>query len=318
MLQKLFAAIGRLYTFLMSLVVAAILGVTTWGFWGFYQETRLQNQFISEGKLLSVRIQQAEHQQRSWRDMLSNTAYLTFAYRGKTYNTRFVSDTTYVGEGDRVQLLYHPAYDAFRQPRSAIHFDQSTRKSRLIGWTTIRAFSDENRLLLLCIILSAASFFFISGVIVTLIPIPFLQGIARFALVVALAIGTVFFAYDTYQYFHYYQHLKTSGREVTVRVLDTDRRSLGRGGSRRTHWYNYEATIRYQQQERVIAISQADFETLKPSDTLQAYYDESVNDFMSVTYGPDYWLILVPTFFGLLTILFLRAGFVSQQQNQRR
>ena len=313
MFQKLLTTLGRVYSFIMSLVVAAILAVTTWAFWGLYQDVRLQTEFVKEGQLVSVTVDQAEHQQRTWRDILSNSAYLTFRHKGKDYTSRFVADTTYVGEGDRVQLLYHPAHDAFRQPRDEVNFDQSNRKSRLIQWTTIRSFTDENRLLLLCLLLSTASFFFISGVIVTIIPIPFLQDIARLLFIVALVVGAAFFTYDTYQYFNYYQHLKTSGHEVAVRVLDTDRRSIGRGGSRRTHWYRYEATIRYQAQERVIPISEADFETLKPNDTLTAYYDESVNDFMSVKYGPDYWLVIVPAFFLLITILLIRSGFTSKK-----
>ncbi|GAB2557866.1 hypothetical protein [Spirosoma areae] len=312
MLQKLITATGRVYSFIMSLLIAAILGVTTWAFWGLYEDVQLQGKFVKEGQLVSITVDRAEHEQRTWRDVLSNSAYLTFRYQGKDYTSRFVTDTAYVGNGDRVQLLYHPAYDAFRQPHDEVHFDQSTRKSRLIGWTTVRAFSDENRLLLLCLLLSTASFFFISGVIVTIIPIPFLQDIARLALLLALAIAAVFFTYDTYQYFQYFQHLKTSGQQVTVRVLDTDRRTHGRG-SGSTHWYDYEATIGYRQQERVIPISEADYETLKPNDTLKAYYDESVNDFMSVTYRPDYWLVIVPAFFLLITLLLIRSGFISQK-----
>ena len=318
MFQKLLATLGRVYSFIMSLVVAAILAVTTWAFWGLYQDVRLQTQFVKEGQLVSVTVDRAEHEQRTWRDILSNSAYLTFRHKGKDHTSRFVADTTYVGAGDRVQLLYHPTHDAFRQPRNDVRFDQSTRKSRLIGWTTVRSFTNENRLLLLCLMLSTASFFFISGVIVTVIPIPFLQAIARLLFIVTLTIGAAFFTYDTYQYFNYYQHLKTNGRKIAVPVLDTDRRSIGRGGSRRTysrtHWYRYEATIRYQAQERVIPISEADFETLKPNDTLTAYYDESVNDFMSVNYPPDYWQVLGPAFLWLITILLVRSGFTSMKR----
>ena len=315
MFQKLFTALGRVYSFIMSLAVAAILAVTTWAFWGLYQDVRLQGRFAKEGKLLSVTVDRAEHEQRTWRDILSNSVYLTFRHQGKYYESRFVMDTTYVSDGDRVQLLYHPAHDAFRQPRNDVQFDQSTRNSRLIGWTTIRSFRDENRLLLLCLILSTASFFFISGVIVTVIPIPFLQDIARLVFIVVLAVGAAFFTYDTYQYYRYYQQLKTNGREVAVRILDTDRQSLGRGRSSRIKWYRYEATIRYQGQERVIPISENDFEAVKPNDTLKAYYDESVSDFMSVNYPPDYRLVLGPAFLWLITILLVRSGFVSQQKN---
>ena len=314
MFQKLLTGLGRVYSFIMSLIVAAILAVTTWAFWELYQDAQLQGQFVKEGQLLSVTVERAEHDQRIWRDILSNSTYLTFRHKGKDYTSRFVMDTTYVSEGDQVQLLYHPTYDAFRQPRNDVHFDQSARKSRLIGWTTIRSFTDENRLLLLCLILSTASFFLISGVIVTIIPIPFLQDIARLLFIVTLVVGSAFFTYDTYQYYQYYQHLKTDGREVAVQILDTDRKSLGRGGSNRIHWYRYEATVRYRAQERVIPISETDFETVKPNDTLKAYYDESVNDLMSVNYPPDYRLGLGPAFLWFITILLVRSGFISQQK----
>ena len=316
MFQKLLIGLGNVYSFVMSLVVAAIFAVTTWAFWGLYQDARLQGEFVKEGQLLSITVDRVERKQRTWQDMLSNSTYLTFRHQGKEYTSRFVMDTSYVSEGDRVELLYHLAHDAFRQPRNDVRFDQSTRNSRLIGWTTIRSFSDENRLLLLCLMLSTASFFFISGVIVTVIPVPFLQDLARLLFIVALAVGSVFFTYDTYQYYRYYQHLKTNGREVAVRILDTDQRSLGPGGSNRIQWYRYEATIRYQGQERVIPISETDFETVKTNGTLKAYYDESVSDFMSVNYPPDYRLVLGPAFLWLITILLVRSGFVSQQNKQ--
>lgn len=298
----------------MSLIVAIVLGVATWVSWGFYQDSRLQSQFVREGKLLSVTVDQAEQKQRSWRDIFSNCTYLTFSYQGKTYTTRFVMDSKYVGSGDRVQLVYHPDYDTFRQPNSEVKFDQSKRKSRLIDWTSIRDFSNENRLLLLCLVLTTAAFFMITGVIVTLIPLTFLQDIARFILVVELFIAALFFSYDTGRYYQYYQHLKTSGEEVAVKVLDTDRRARHRN-SRSRSWrqYTYEATIRYQQQERVIPISEADFDHLKPNDSLKARYDESVNDFMSVDYSLDYEQVLVPMFFWLISFILIRPFFVRKK-----
>ena len=317
MLQQLVSTLGRVYNFVISLIVAAVLGIVTWGFWQYYQDTRLQNRFVQEGQRISVLVDKGEQKHRSWRDMISNSTYLTFQYKGKAYTTRFVMDSGYVGSGDRVQLLYHPVYDAFRQPRNEIRYDQSNRKSRLVEWSTVRSFTDENKLLFLCIILTTASFFLIAGVMATIIPVGFLQDIARFVLMVELMIAAVFFTYDTYQYFQYYQHLKTNGHEVAVQVLDTRRKAVG-NNTRNTAWktYTYEATIQYQQQERVIPISEDDYETLKPKDTLKAYYDASVNDFMSVNYPPDYWLVAVPAFFLLISILLLRS-FLGRKQHKQ-
>lgn len=313
MLQQLANTLGRVYSFLISLIFTAVLCLVTYGFWEYYRDVRLENQFAQEGRLVAVTVDQAAQKQRSWRDALSHSTYLTFRYNEKEYTTRYVMDSSYVGSGDRVELLYHPAYDAFRQARNEVHFDRSTQKSRLVNWTTIRSFTDENKLLLLCILLTTASFFLVTGVLATIMPVGFLQAIARLVFTVEVVIATIFLTYDTYQYFQYYQHLKANGHAVAVRVLDTHRRVVG-NNTESTAWklYNYDATIHYQRQERVIPISENDFETAKPGDTLRAYYDESVNDFMSVDFPPDYWLIVLPAFFGLLSVLFVRALFTSQ------
>ena len=318
MLQQLFNTLGRVYSFITSLAVAVVLALATYGFWDYYQDVHLQNQFAREGQLVAVTVDQASQKQQSWRDALSHSTYLTFRYRGKEYTTRYVMDSSYVGSGNRVQLLYHPAYDAFRQSRNDVRFDRSTRKSRLVDWTTIRTFTDENKLLLLCIMLGTASFFLATGVLATIMPVGFLQTIARLVLTVELLIATIFLTYDTYQYFHYYQHLKANGHEVAVRVLDTQRRLIG-NNMKSTAWksYTYEATIHYQQQERVIPISEDDFETLKPTDTLRAYHDEAVNDFMSVDYPPDYWQVVLPAFFGFLSILAVRSIVAGHHQKRQ-
>lgn len=318
MLKELFTSLGRVFNFLISLVVAVILGFTTWAFWGIYQEALVQREFVKEGQLISVTVNQADHKQRSLRDIMGNSVYLTVAYKGKDYTTRYVRDTTYVSAGDRVQLLYHPRYDAFRQPGDEIHFDQSKRKSRLIDWTAIRFFSNENRLLFFCLFLSIATFFLISGVIATVLPVPFLQSLARFVFVATLFAAAVFFTYDTWRYYQYYQHLKTDGQQVTVRVLDTDRKARFRQSSRHTFYkvYDYDATIQYQKQERVIPISEDDFERLKPNDSLKVFYDESIDDFMSVDYSLTYSQILLPAFFWLLAFILLRPGSTRTKKSQ--
>lgn len=273
---------------------------------------------MEEGQRLSVLVEKGEQKHRSWRDMISNSTYLTFQYRGKAYTTRFVMDSGYVGSGDRVQLLYHPAYDAFRQPRNVIHYDQSNRKSRLVQWSSVQSFTDENKLLFFCILLTSVSFFLLTGVIVTIVPLGFLQDIARLALIAELILAAIFFTYDTYQYFQYYGHLKANGHEVAVRVLDTYRRAVGNSSGKHNHspLYTYEATIQYQQQERVIPISEDEYDTLKPNDSLKAYYDASLNDFMSVDYPPDYLKIVIPVFFLFISTLLLRSTIGSRQQKQ--
>lgn len=304
MFQQFFSILGRIYQFMVSLVITALLGLATWVCWGFYEEASLQSRFASEGRLVSVRVSEVSHEQRSWRDVLGNSAYLTVQYQGRPYTTRFVTDTTFVSEGDRVSLLYHPDYDALRQPEPA-HQNPAFHKSRLIRWSTINEFTIENKLLLLCFVLATAFFFYGSGVLTMLIPVPFLQDMARLVLTIELFAVAVFFAYDTYAYFQYYQGLKTHGRAVAVTVLDTHRRSVG--GKSRHGWYEYQANVRRNNQAYTIPISEADYDMAKPGHVLRAIYDESMPDLMSADFPPDYKRLFIPVFFGVFAVILLRS-----------
>ncbi|SOD81910.1 hypothetical protein [Spirosoma fluviale] len=312
MLGKIATVLGRLYTFLLSLVVALILSVATWGMWQYYQDVRLLDDFSRKARPVTVAITNAEQKQRSWQDVFSNSTYLTVEYQGKAYPCRFVMDSGYVGSGDRVKLLYHPDYDSFRQPRAVLKFDESNRKSRLIEWSSIRDFSPSNRLLLLCMLLSTASFFFSSGLIGSLIPIPFLQTIARFLFVLALGCAAIFFTYDTIAYFNYYQLLNKEGQSVSVPVLATNRKAHGR----KYNWYTYEATVRHQGQERIVPISEDDFDALSSSlpGSVTVRYVAAVDDLMADDFTPDYWVIVVPLFFYLLVFLFVRPAYTVTRQ----
>lgn len=311
MLQKLVTTAGAIYRFVMSLVITVLLGAATWFCWEFYEEVRLQSQFAEEGKLVPVRVDAVDHRQRSWRDALGNAAYLTVTYGGKPYVTRFVIDTTYVSAGDQVRLLYHPAYDAFRQPDRGPAGRPSTTKSRLIQWSTLETAGPETKWLLLCVLLTTAFFFCGSGVLVSLIPVPFLQDIARLVFTIELFAVTIFLTYDTYTYFQYYQQLKSQGRPVTVTVLDTDRRLFGRDPD--DGWYDYEANVRFDGREYRIPISRAGYDTRKAGDSLDALYDPSVPDLMAADFPPDYMHLILPFFFGLLTIMLMRSVFDHRQ-----
>ncbi|GAB3553683.1 hypothetical protein [Spirosoma fluminis] len=173
MLQKLLAALGNFYVIVISVLISAGLCAATWASWVFYEEVELQSQFAREGELRSVTINQVEHEQRSWRDRLNSSAYITFTYQGKDYTARYVNDTSYVREGDRVQLLYHPQHDAFRQPVSEIQSSAGIPKSRLIDWTAIKL-SPERQVLFFCLLLTSITFFFVSGPLLKFIQIPVL------------------------------------------------------------------------------------------------------------------------------------------------
>lgn len=320
MFRKFVTTVGRIYNFIMSVVVAALLTFGTWVCWGFYADAQIQKEFTQEGQRVSVTVVQAEQRQKSWRDIFSNTTYLTVRYQGADYPIRYVMDSTYVVEGDQVTLLYHPRYRAFRQLNGGLHMKRSTstRKSRLIDWTTISTFSDEHRLLLLCLVLTTASFFLVAGILVTLLPLTFLQDLARLVLIIELAAATLFFTYDTWAYFQYYQKLRDNGHRITVRVRDTDRTARYRNSRSSWQTYDYQARIQDRGQEQIIPISSNDFDRLKPNDSLEVFYNESMNDSMSADFSPDYWQVLVPLFLGLITFVLMRKGISGSSKASTR
>ncbi|GAB3503458.1 hypothetical protein GCM10027341_32610 [Spirosoma knui] len=316
MLQKLLAALGNFYVLVISVLISAGLCAATWVSWVFYQEVELQSQFAQEGQLRSVVINQVDHEQRSWRDMLNNSAYITFTYQGKDYTARYVNDTSYVREGDRVQLLYHPQHDGFRQPVSEIHSPAGIPKSRLINWTAIKL-SHERQVLFLCLLLTSITFFFVSGLLLKFVQIPVLQQMARLLLGLELLALSGFMAYSFWTYYLLYQHIKANGRETTVQVVDTDRVSTTRRSRSRINWYSYQATVQYQQRQRIIPISEADYELLKPTNALQVYSDESADELMSVDYPLDYSRGLVPIVCGALALLVVLPSLTRRKQNRQ-
>lgn len=314
MLRDLFNFLGRLYNLVVSLILMALLAGATWLMWHFYQEEKLQNLFLEEGQRVQVQITEVDLAQRSWRDVFGNATYIKFPYQQKTYETRYGMDSAWVGTGDRVNLLYHPGRDEFRQPHTERKPDRTV--SRLVRWSSVNDFSLENKLLAGVLVLATALFFVASGAIVSLLPgLTFIQAIARMVLVVVLGVVAVFFSYDAAAYYRYYQHVKTNGRPLEVTVLETDRHRIGRS-TRRSAFksYRYDATCRFGKGKRTIPITEDEYEILKPNDRLTVLYDESLDDSMSATYPGNYWLYAAPVFFWILFLFFgWRALFGKQK-----
>jgi hypothetical protein len=301
MIRAFFTFLGRLYMLVMQIILAVVLGIVTWACWGLYQDEKLANQFLKEGQLVPVKIEDTSNKPLSWRDYLGNVSYLTFHYNRKAYTTRFLIDTLYVGTGDRVSLLYHPRIDAFRQPGQQFHFKDDKSQSRLIRWSMVNTFSSENRWLVACLFLSGIFCLFACGVLANITNWDFFGAIGRLFFVMLLLAGSIFFTYDFWEYHQYFQHLRTNGRQMTVKVLETDRMSYSTRQSR--HWksYLYLARVQLNRQERTIPLEEADYEVLKPGDSLSVLYDETLDDMMPVSYSMDYRQLWVVVFFWVIT-----------------
>ncbi|MCY7352906.1 MAG: hypothetical protein LH606_19980 [Cytophagaceae bacterium] len=294
-MKQLADLLGRIASLIVGIVVTAGLAVAAWGMWYGYQEARLQRRFVTEGQPVEVIVRDVSRERKTWLDAFGNSAYVDFPYRGRNYTTRFASDTLWVSAGDRVQLLYHPQLDAFRQPVTVRKPGRVT--SRLIKWSVVAGFSREYQLLAGFLLVAAALFFFGGGVLVMITGWTFIQDLARLVLVALLAAGALFFTYDSIAYYRYYQHLRSQGQPLEVTALDKYKTAHGR---RSVSWYTYDATIRFENQERVIPIEEDEYEMLRPPAPLRVLYDREQDDLVSATYAMEYSQFFAPVFLWVL------------------
>ncbi|GAB3553687.1 hypothetical protein [Spirosoma fluminis] len=140
---------------------------------------------------------------------------------------------------------------------------------------------------------------------------------ARLLLGLELLALSGFMAYSVWTYYNVYQTLKANGRETTVQVVDTDHVSTTRRSRSGINWYSYQAIVQYQQRQRIIPISETDYESLKPTNALRVYSDESADELMSVNYPLDYSRVLVPIVCGALAMLIVFPSLTRRRQNRQ-
>jgi hypothetical protein len=304
MFQQFFRFLGSLYELVWGFLLTALLGVAVMVTWHFYQEEVFQTQLRSQGEPVTVQINRADRTPRALWDMLGNAVYIGFTHHNQSYETRYLSDTLWLSEGDRVTLLYHQQSDRFGQLQQAPIAHDTRVVSRLINWSAVADFSRETKALALFVLLVLALFFVGSGVLVRLTGLTFIQTIARALFVTGLGVMALFLTYDAFQYYQYGTLLKRNGQRTEVRVVDTDRLSHGR----KYHWYTYQATFPFKNQQRVVAITEADYGRLNAGATqLAVLYDPSLNDFITADYSLSFSQVGAALFFWLILFLLLRS-----------
>jgi len=309
-MNQLVAFLGRIAGWAVSALVTAGLAALAWLLWIGYGEARLQRQFETEGQPVLVTVADASRESRSWRDAFGGVAYVSFLHRTNSYTTRIVSDTMWVGAGDRVRLLYHPGLDAFRQP--VVERKSGVQTSRLVKWSVADGFSTENKILVGFVLVATIVFFMSVGLLVSLTGWTFLQGFARIVLLVVLGGAAVFFTYDSLGYYRYYQHLRSQGQPLEVVVLEKYKTAHGR---RSVLYYTYDATVRLNDQPRVIPIEEAEYETLRPGDRLRVLCDREQGDAMSARFSMEYHPFFAPVFlWGLVGWLVWRGFSVKKRE----
>jgi hypothetical protein len=305
MLHSFFSFIKRLYYLVVAIILSLLMGFAVYGSWSLYLEEKLANEFIKEGHLVRVKVEDTSTEPESWKDYLSNSVYLSFSYQHQVYEARFVSDTIYVSTGDSVSLFYHPGLKAFMQIQQPFHFNQSKGSSRLIKWSVINSFSQENKWLAICLVLAAAFLLFSGGVLVTITGWGFLQVIGRFIGSMLLVGGALFFSYDSWHYYRYYQHIKTNSEQTKVTILDTDRSSYYSRQSRYWKSYLYTAKVAFEGQQRIIPLQERDYDRLTAGDQLEVLYDVSLEELIPLDYPIDYRQFYLVLFFWSVSFLII-------------
>ncbi len=302
MRSNLLRRLGRLYSSLATLVVAALLGAATVAAWHFYQQEHLRAQLMAEGQPVTVRVERTDRQSRQAWDALGNFVYVGFRYQGRPYEVRCTSPTRWLAAGDQLALRYLAGPDVFGQPRVAPPVRRQPGVSRLINWSALPDFTPETLALLLVALAAGALFFVGSGLLASLTGWRVFSALARPVGVVVLGAGAVFFTYDTAQYYRYAAALRRDGQPLTVAVLRAEQhadRQTTRSSSYNLRTYTYTATFRHHGQAREVAIEQADYARLTAGDPrLAVRYDAARDDFIAEGYSPRWLPVLLPLFFG--------------------
>ncbi|WP_298741488.1 hypothetical protein [uncultured Chitinophaga sp.] len=293
----------------VTLLLTALVGFAAWGSWQLYENEVVSRKFAREGKLVTVQVTATDRGNHFWYDQFTNHVYITFKHLGRSYAARYTQDSGWVSEGDKVTLLYHPQVGAFRQPGKRIHFASPfSDHSRLIDFTIASMWSDQRKWQVLGLALSTLFAILLFGMLTSIVRLPWLKWVGPSIMVVLVLTGTLYFTFNTLEYFHYYQRVK-SGNQISVKVLSTDynvRSSNSEG------WSTYRATVQFGKGQRVIPIEAADYEKLRPQDLLPVIYKRELDDMMPVNYGPEFSNLIVTIFMWFLTI-FLAKQYIFKE-----
>jgi hypothetical protein len=296
-----FSSLKSLLLFLLHVCLAALFGLLTWVFWGLYQDERAASRYDLEGQKITVTVTAYSTNKQDWKDNIQNAKYIYFSFRGKRYSTRFVEDSTWVSEGSKVRLLYSSKEDAFRQERKVVYNPRSN-VSKLIGWTSISLLSKRNIALISFLLVAIIFFFLLAGLLARIPGLSFITSVSAVVFKVLLLIGLIYLSYNAYAYYQYYNRLKTFGQQQQVTVVDKNKHYLLRNSRNTPFRIIYTATVSFQNEERVIPVSEEDFSEIDKGSWLDVLYSTEVDDMMSVDYQMN---PLIFIFTGLTWLLFL-------------
>ncbi len=298
--------------FVLHLILTVMFAFLTWIFWGLYHQEKLSYEFQQQGKPVTITVNGYNDAKKNWTDYLGNIKYISFTYKGKTYNTRYTQDSVFVTEGTKLTLLYNPSSDAFRQPSKEI-YSSKNNESLLIGWTGVALLSPLHKSLLSFLLVALAFFFLLAGLLARIPGLYVITSVAGFVFSVLLLAGVVYVSYDAFNYYRYYHHIKNTGEKQQVTVLDKDVYYLyndnGNNGNFDPFRYVYTATVDFKNNDRTIPVSLHDYNSLQKGSRLNVYYDTTLNDMMAADYSINPSIFIFSALLWLITIIILSKRF---------
>ena len=294
--------IKRIFLFILHCGLILFLVVVARETWSSYQEEKLTDRFAREGTPVSVRVGAESQVKKNWKDYLSNNRYFTFTYQEKTYTVHYFLDSGWVGTGDLIHLLYLPALDAFRQPGNFVRRGTGYKKSPLVSWIVVGTFSLANRSLFITVLLSVVIVVFSLSAMARLTGISLFDKLANVIVIVAAYSSAIFFTWDLWMNYRYYNAVKAQGSTLTLPVITTDAYTYGtpRYSNSVYEAHYYSATVEFGSESRMIAINESDYDHLKPRDALAVWYNRDMDDMVSAAYRVEKYKWFFPVMIWIL------------------
>ncbi|OQP46858.1 hypothetical protein A4H97_04865 [Niastella yeongjuensis] len=314
MLKGLITTARNFYSWFWSIIIALLLGYLTWGSWRLYNNEKELQQFIKEGQPVKVQVTATDRQNHVWYDQFSNKVYITFNYNNQSYSTRYIQDSGWVYVGDKLTLLYHPQYNAFRQATKQINFKDRTNRSLLLDFSFVSMWNDERKWLLLTLILGTAFVLLTMGLISSIVHIPLLAHVGRLIVTAGVLSFALYFTYNGWQYHSYFNKIKNEGQQKTVTIISTEYQRHSKRSD--AWWVTYEAWVQFDKEQRMIPIEEDDYDKLKANDQLPVFYNPSLNDMMPVNYTGDNMNIWVAVFFWAFAAFFVWQNYLKRKENR--
>jgi hypothetical protein len=311
MLKSLLQRIGAVVGFIFMLVITAVIGLMAWAFRQEYLEQQLYQRISTEGQRVTIQVDQASRDNKSWLDQFGNGVYIDFTYQHQPYTIRYKQDGGWINKGDTIGLFYHSGMHAFRQPHTHGSFKENKGRSRLLGFSYMNMWDEERKWLVLWLGMTALFALLLSGILATITRLQVLRTAGRYIFISMLLLGAVYCAYNTWQYYRYYNRLKSGSQEETMTVVSTSKHNV----TRRTNFlYTYEASVLQGGREKEIPIEEEEYEKLRPGDRLQVLYNHSLDDMMSVNYTPEHINLFTTLFVWFLVFFFTRQQILKARK----